>query len=455
MSYSDSTLFAAGHGFYQFAISREIFDRSLYYNLLLQPSLAIPDHYLLQGEWVGSHLSEYPSRDSWLENGLRNGFIAPYFRRESSKLSDLLNYMEGVDRRGFSRNAKQIAERIDRTPFRVSNWSSPENSARFGDALTRYLREAEPPMMEMRVDPNDFIGFWNRSRLWIGQELSTAAERSFATLGSEGVLLSQLIQVTGERLLGSDCGRIGSVDELLARTKERVGATAERDLRAYYTCVCELYNRSLADAILTAPNSPRWDHFVAAMDLWRDNIISNNEDSIEATRSSISSFDFDVSIRLPSARHLRLVSGDILLAIRSTQASERYFESLHSWRSAPHESALQEELVAALYKYSEVIMKHVGQDVGALGFKPQFISKVSDVSRVLEKVPGVVQGFLAVGATAGAVGGMSSPLVSAGFFTLFCLQAVARYYSPSGAVGVELSARDGVRLHADVTISRA
>lgn len=177
MASPQPALFAAGHGFYQFALSRQAFERSLYYNLLLQPALAIPDHYFLQGEWLGDHLDDYPGRDSWIESGLRNGFIAPHFRREASGLADLLALMEGSDRRGFGSRARDIAERLDRVPFKAAHWSSAANSAGFGVALKSYLSADEPPMMELSIDPDDFASFWLRSREWVGGELDIAAER--------------------------------------------------------------------------------------------------------------------------------------------------------------------------------------------------------------------------------------------------------------------------------------
>ncbi|MFE4577934.1 hypothetical protein [Streptomyces chartreusis] len=452
MSRPDSALFAAGHGFYQFAISRNSFDRSLYYNLLLQPALAIPDHYFLQGRWLGDHLAEYSSRDSWIEIGLRNGFVTPYFRREGSRLSELLTFMEGSDRRGFSVEALRIAERIDRTPFTACHWSSVDNSTLFGAALTSYLGAEQAPMLDRGMDPDDFVGFWNRSREWIGQELAIASERSSTLIGSEGILLSQLIQVSGERILGDDSGRIENISELLSRVKVQVGATAERDLRLYYTCACELYNRSLASTILTAGSSPRWEPFVAAMDLWRNNLLSGEADSggVVGYPDEL----IDVSIRLPRPAHLRSVSGDVLLTIRRSPACERYFEALSHWRRAPTDQTLRDELVDSLRRYSSEITKHVGKEVGVLGFRPHFISKVSDVSGIVEKVPGVVQGFLAVGATAGAAAaGTSSPLIPAGLFSLFCLQVAAKYVSPSKSTKVLISPRLGARIRADITVS--
>jgi len=53
----EATLFTAGHGFFQFALTPATVRRSLYYNLLLQPALAIPDHYLLHGNWLTAHLA--------------------------------------------------------------------------------------------------------------------------------------------------------------------------------------------------------------------------------------------------------------------------------------------------------------------------------------------------------------------------------------------------------------
>lgn len=455
MTHSDPepVLLTAAHGFYQFAIARNAFDRSLYYNLLLQPAIAIPDHYFLQGSWMGEHLDAYPGRDSWLETGLRNKFVVPYFRQESSTLSSLLTHMEGSDRRGFGNRARAIAERLDRTPYKVTHWSSATNSATFGKAFAHYLSADVPPMLENLVDPDDFVGFWRRSRKWIDKELAVASDRSSNLLGSEGILLSQLIQVSGERLLGADCGRIESVDELLARVKARVGAVAERDLRAFYACACEIYNRSLADTMLTTPNSPEWKHFVAAMDLWGNELTARG--AVRDLSAEEPKPDFAEVIRLPRPIHLRTVSGDALLAIRRSQACERYFESLGHWRTAPHDGARQGELVEALHRYSEEIRGQVGKDVGFLGLKPKFISKSSDVSRALEKGPGVVQGFLAVGATTGAATGMLPPLASAGLFSLFCLQLWAKYHSPSKRVRIELSPRHAVRVHPDVTVSRA
>lgn len=452
MSSSGSVLFAAGHGFHQFAISRDAFNRSLYYNLLLQPSLAIPDHYFLQGEWLGAHLDDYPSRDSWVEVGLRNGFVAPYFRRERQHLSDLLTVMQKSDRRGFSRRAGAIAQRIDRTPFQAQHWSSAANSASFGVALTHYLGASEPPVLELGVDPDDFVRFWTRSREWIGQEIEIATERSSAWLRSDGILLSQLIQVSGERLLGPGCGQIDSVDSLVAMVGAKLGKMAEREVRVYYTTLCELYNRSLADTLLAVPNSPRWERHVAAMDLWREDLLP---DRGRADRIAEARYEIDVVIDLPRPHHLRSVSGDVLLAIRQSPACERYFESLSYWRADPHDRRLQDELVTSLSNYSREIMKHVGREVGVLGLRPQFISKAADIGQVIGSVPGVVQGFLAVGATAGAVLGDASPVLPAGLFSLFCLQVATKYYAPSQQVEVSIAPRNGARIRPDITISRA
>lgn len=460
MEENEAVLFSAGHGFYHFAVSQDVFDRSLLYNLLLQPTIAIPDHYLLQGARVGAHLKRYQSRDSWLETGLRNGFVVPYLRQEGKSLSEQLERMTRDDRRGFIQGASDVAERLDRTKFVPEHWISADNSRDFGAAFSRYMTSDAPPILEYQVDPDDFLGFWNRSREWIGGELEAGLERSGKLLNSDGLLLSQLIQVSGERLLGHDCGRIESMGALLDQAKSRVGSSAERDLRMFYTIACELYNRSLADTILTSPGSPRWNYFVAAMDLWRDDALVATDD---LTVGGVQSDEHvDLVLRLPRVDHLRTVSGDALLAIRRSPTCDRYFESLAHWRASPQDQSRQAELVESLRRYAVEIQKHVGKDIGVFGLRPQFISGATDLTRTIEKVSGVVQGFLsyATSTAAAATGAMavSGPMpavVPAGFATLFVLQTVAKYYSPSQPVELEVSARSGVRVYPDVTITRA
>lgn len=453
---AEPVLLTAAHGFFQFAINRHTFDRSLYYNLLLQPRVAIPDHYLVQGRWMGEHLKSYPARDSWLECGLRNNFITPYFRQESNSLLKVLNDMEKSDRRGFAKDAKSIAERIDLTPYKARYWGSATNSEGFGNALARYMGSATPPILENSVDPDHFIGFWHRSRQWVDEDLARARELSSSLLGADGILLSQLIQVSGERFLGSDCGRIGSVDSLLQLVRERAGITAVRDLQAFYKCACEIYNRNLADTLQTAPNSPRWNHFVAAMDIWSDNLAADKV--YDSEESGHAKFEFSEMIRLPNPKYLRQVSGDTLIAIRKSPACVRYLESLSNWRTTPHSNARQGELVEALNRYAEEIRKQVGKEVGVLGLRPQFISKSSDVAQVLERGPGLVHGFLAGGTVGTAIGilpPMAAAGVSASLFTLFCLQVATKHSSPSQPVQVNLSPLTGVRPYPDVTVSRA
>jgi hypothetical protein len=305
----------------------------------------------------------------------------------------------------------------------------------------------------MDVDPDDFAGFWSRSRPWIGRELATAAERSAMLLGADGLLLSQLIQVSGERILGPGCGHIRNIGELLTRTEALHGSRAERDVRAYYTSLCELYNRSLADTLLLTSNSPRWQHHVAAMDLWREDLLTPTADTDDSHGE-----DFDLTIKLPKPKHLRGVSGDVLLDIRRTASCERYFESLASWRTHPDDGVLKGELVESFARYASDVMRHVGREVGAFGLRPRFLSKAADISGAIDKAPGLIQGFLAMGTGAAAVsaGVDAVPIaLPASMFSLFCLQTAAKHYTPTSSVEVSLSARDGARIHADITVTRA
>lgn len=453
MSETPPMLFTAAHGFYQFAVPAETLERSLYYNLLLQPSVAIPDHYLLQGSWLAEHLSHYPSRDSWVEVGLKHDLIRPYLRQGEKSLVTSHESMAQADRRGFHTEARFLAERLDRTRYVARDWDSATNSRGFQLAVERFVRDGSTPSLELPTDPDDFLRFWTSSRSWIDLEFAQAADRSAELLGSDGLLLSQLIQVTGERLLGRNCGRIANIQHLLSQVRTKLGIGAAREVRAYYTFACELYNRTLADTISSSPNSPKWGGYIAAMDMWQEHArLTNSSDS-----SSIANEPpLDLEIRLPSPTHLRRVSGDALMTLRKSPACERYFESLLHWQSKPDSLHAQHELTATLRRYSEEIRKHVGKEVGTFGFHPQFISQVTDLSRILERTPSVLFGFLATaGMTTAASFGQVSPFVPAGMLTLFCLQTVAKYRVPTRKIGVTASPGSGIKMHIDVTITRS
>jgi hypothetical protein len=446
-------LFTAGHGFYHFAITKPVFDRSLYYNLLLQPKLAIPDHYLLQGDWIAAHLQQYPGRDSWLEVGLRNEFIVPYFRYEGRSLQATLSEMVTADRRGFNPNANDIAERLSRTPSTPRYWASADNSKTFSESVLHYLTADDPPMMELGagLDPEDFSGFWVRSREWIDEELTLGRERSTARLGTDGMLLSQMMQVSAERVLGPDCGEIANISELLTRVRDTKGPSAFRDLRALYTLACELYNRSLSDTLFTDSNSPRWRSYIAALDLWRDQLASQRN---VVDLQSETDLGFEVIIKLPKIAHLRNVSGDTLLSIRKSAACERFFESLSNWKAQPMSPLLRTELVGALEKYSEVIVKQAGDSIGLVGLRPQFVSRASDILRLVDRTPQFVQGVLAaagIGATAVEVPTGAQLTL----FGLFGLLTAAKYVVPYSKVPGSVALSQGVRLHGDVTVSRS
>lgn len=454
MSGDNPVLFTAGHGFYHFLISNRRFERSLYYNLLLQPTLAIPDHYLLQGEWMGRHIQQYPARDSWLEIGLRNGFITPYFRLEGKTLPEILDEMIKGDRRGFSKNAHHMAERIARTPFTPRYWSSGNNSQLFGDSLRHYLLAADPPMMETAagLDPDDFAGFWRRSRDWIEKELDLGYERSAHSLRKPGVLLSQMIQVSGERVLGRDCGTVSSIGELLAKAQFLDSPDAYRDLRAYYTIMCELYSRSLSDTLLTVPNSPRWRYYVAALDMSREQL-AVAPPSNGGIGPAGDDEDVDTIIKLPRVAQLRRVSGDVLLKIRRSPACERFFESLADWKGHPDSPKARIELLQTLSRYSQLIVSEIGGTVGSLGLRPRFVSSAWDIVGLVARVPDLVHGLLAL-AGVGAVSLGAPPVAQVTLFGLLAVLAPAKHISPYKRVGTSISVNDGIRLDGDISISR-
>jgi hypothetical protein len=185
--------------------------------------------------------------------------------------------------------------------------------------------------------------------------------------------------------------------------------------------------------------------------MWREQLASSENAERVAPADDVEVFD--VIINVPKLAHLRQVSGDTLLSIRRSPVCERFFESLASWKACPTSLALRGELVDTLGRYSELIVKEVGGSVGLMGLRPQFVSRVSDILRLVDRMPQLIQGTLAV-AGASALTGAVSPYVTFSLFGLFGVLTAAKHTLPYEGVSGAISHSEGLRLHGDISISR-
>lgn len=383
MKKKDLTFFTAGHGLYNFHIDRNTFERSLYYNLLLQPFIAIPDHFLLQGTYIFQHLSQRRSRDTWLEIALKNGFMIPFFRSEQASLRKILPEMRSTGLKGFTSQAEGVAERLDGIYPNSERWDPKNNSEIFRHIFEKIFKGI-PPILPRRIwdEHLDYGGFWVRSEHWRQNDINMARELA---IDKETLPLSLLIQATAYRILGKGNEHIISVGDLLTKLKN-VGLPHSEleDIRIFYTLACEYYNRALAESVLASPNSPKWTGYLAALDFDlndRDNELSTEIDQDENCENTI-----ETEIELPILRVLKSLSGDCLLEIRRHQTFERYIQALSKWKSSPNKYSA-EILTAELKRYSEVIRKKVGDEISTEQLQPKFLTRIGGIVEFVEKIP--------------------------------------------------------------------
>lgn len=441
MTSNELVFFTAGHGLYHFQIDRNTFHRSLYYNLLFQPSLAAPENFFVQGRYVIDHLEERKSRDTWLETALRNEFLIPFFRFDHTSFVKTFPTYKGTGLKGFTTGAEAAAERLDEIAVKKPmHWDPHENSVRFRRKFESIFRGPPPKTPEhARIDPYDYDGFLRRSEAWRDFDILAARERAN---DHDSLPVSLLIQATADRLFGQDAPDVLDVSELLTEMDRRnMPPETIRDTSIFFTLACEYYNRALAEHLLAAANSPKWSGYLAALDLDYQSATPLADDTpkrMEFVRTVIS---------VPALSVLRRSSGNILLAIRRTKSAELYFEALAAWKQSPSPSTHKcEVLVESLHRYSRVIRQEVGRDVTTEDLVPCFLSRAAAAADFLGKVPHPVLITVLVLPAA--------PLVlKATAFGIFCLKHIVKYRTSPQKVEVTAHVDElGVLLGPDATL---
>jgi len=445
MSQDERVFFTAGHGLYNFHIDSYTFDRNLYYNLLLQPALVAPEHFFLQGHYIIEHLGGRRSKDTWLEIALRKKFVIPFFRSNVDTFGEALVHYRETGLKGFTPEADQAADYLDTviTPeVRKERWNSTGNSMRFRKKFEAIFRGPPPIMPEHgEVYCADYYAkFWADSEEWRNQDIKTAKKRA----KKAGALpISVLLQATADRLFGEKKVDVRDVRHLIEKMADQESLKKlVPDVKIFYLLACEYYNRTLADSLLAASNTPRWSPYISALDF---NTSSNKHSAESNPRGK----QFPkTTISLPAIKVLQKCSGDVLASIRETDAFDRYCEALLAWKRDGLETQC-ERLTAELLVYANVIRKKVGEAVGhkatSENFEPRFLPKLSGIVDFLDKVPDfVLVGLCCTDAPA---------VVKTASFGIFCLKKVIA--RPSAAETVEVTADSdypGVHIWPDVTI---
>jgi hypothetical protein len=390
------TFFTAGHGLYDFMVDRQTFTRSLYYNLLLQPQIVIPDHYFLQGSRFYEHLTSRPTGNTWVEIAIKNDFIAPFYRNDAKTFSQVLKIARETDLRGFTENADYVAKRLDRFDAKKRHWHPSQNSKTFGTLIEKYLTANEIPIIECRgkLSSEDFQEFWGQHRGDFLSDMTRVRDLSYDHV----IPISLLIKVIGNRLLPNNSVNLIDIAALLAALrKASVPEPIVRSTRVYFTIACEIYARTLAETLLAAANSPFWRGHIAALHMWECGI--PDSEKFSPPPFILQELEVETTIRLPSLRRIEQTSGESLIAIRLLPSADRYFGAVENWRATANQKT-HTELVSALQKYSADICRLISDNKGNEdSIIPMYVTKLDDLFGILEKIPDIVLGMVAASAS--------------------------------------------------------
>ncbi|QDU66406.1 hypothetical protein [Engelhardtia mirabilis] len=377
------TYFAASQPTSRFHITYADWTGALGISLLLLPELHIADGGLLAHPYFLRHLNAGPGT-SWLERGLRNGWVVVRTRDERS----LRDIGEGLSRfaAGHPESAAVGARLDSLSVVRRAPWSIAVDvdtrafgetfQLRLADRITRPL-----PLWSDYLGPQQtgraLLDFWDRRADWRTNWLDRAAERTRQD-GHRGLRVSDLLREARESLGIRDLsGEFIEVSSLIDGVDDPV---AKRDLNLFFRIVTEVYDQNFASRIRCQCASVNLEYDCAA--------------ATQGPRDDASGVEGGTllgEVALPSTKALeRLTSIDLEL-LRASAEALTYVEALRAWMVSPTEAAacdFAEALQLYGRKLCEVAYEDQSTNVGILGF-----ARKRYVSRALGATTGLFMGF--------------------------------------------------------------
>ncbi len=384
--YRNYTFFTAGHGLYHFDISQDTFDNSLYYNLLIQPGLAWSDHFFLQGTYVEKHLENHRSGntwgESWIEAGLRDQKIIPFFRhRDAPDFILLEESMRSGTLKGLNLQSLLLAKRFNSALSAWGFWPLEKIAEKYYLVLKAYFNSKTPPWLgpNPAVEHKEFTDFWNRVRN-LAIDIIESAYNKTKQKGADGVQVSEIINATAEKYINIVASEtpINTVDELLSLLDAQINDLAIKDdLRIFFSLIMELYNHNLAECLDTQPNSPKTNNRLASVHLFKRNLFwgSDLPEYIEPEIDSLKEF-----VSLPRLEVLKNTSGTTLREIWGHNSAIDYFNALELWRANPIEN--QGNLLEKFHKYTKYICDKVKGST-PVDYEMKAIDKTTDIMTAL------------------------------------------------------------------------
>lgn len=252
-SYQDHGMFAAADRRAAKALNVR-FEEMLYHSLLLEPGIVIPDIFFFNSPGISAHvLGDSPGPQTFLELGLKEGYVIPALRQDVTNFRDVLKYLRKQDIRGMlpDRDTERIAYRLQanqREGLSDMIWPSAMSSS-YEDLLVNALQDPmNPPGFGQSVGVSD--SYWSITERFRRDAINEARELEYARnaglSNAYGVRRAEIIEAVGRRLNVLSSGeKVIDSDEVLQRYEARLGSRESEEYKAtcaFFEWLDELYH---------------------------------------------------------------------------------------------------------------------------------------------------------------------------------------------------------------------
>lgn len=340
------------------------FERSFYYNLLLQPPVSILDTaFFIVKEMEEQYRA--PVGFTWLQAAVKAGAIIPIFR-EGNSFQEVVSKLKSDNFVGLTPDAQNIASGLDahgiKEVRRFPSRSVFHMGRSLGEQLQGLFLQREAPVLSRLPDRALYLisEFWDRTASWRRRWIETAVSaRDYAR---DGLRLSELYLIAARTLDPEGGSKITNGQDVLAVARRALDdPMLVQDVRALLILMDLVWQQNFRTGMRKSGVAmglclPRWHPLLSYFDL--DIMPPTGVSAIDQDSDfePADALDVELTIELPTLSALKKTDGNVFTTIWENGAA--YRKALHSWRQMPTRNNYR-FLANEIGQYSEIIRRAV------------------------------------------------------------------------------------------------